>query len=109
MTDLRQHIDQVLAEQDESVLLLDGLDEALVGFTKSANKPMVAVYSSEKAVKLFIDRDGMDYDDAIEHVERNCVNAWNGDNSPLFIIDFNELIAESEYQDLYCRPNGGKP
>jgi hypothetical protein len=102
MTNLRQHIDQMLMDLDESVPLFNNLDEALVGFTRSL--PTRAVYSYQKLVTIFVDRDGMDYEDACEHVERNC-ELEVGERYPMVITDLMEVIRQTEAQDLYCRPN----
>lgn len=74
-----------LAEENPEALLADGLDDALIGIGRRASRPPLAVYDYETAVNVFINRDGMTRDEAVEHMEFNVVGAWVGENTPIFL------------------------
>lgn len=57
----------------------------------------MAVYDHELAVKVLMDRDGMDYEEAVEYMDFNVTGGWLGAGTPAFLIrrelhDFLELI-----------------
>jgi hypothetical protein len=71
---------------DESALLMDGFEEAFIGFTRRINEPLLAVYDWEKMVDVLVQRDGMDYDEAVEYIDYNCLGAWVGERTPLIVM-----------------------
>lgn len=82
----REQIHNHLVDMDESALLMDGFEEALIGFSRRINEPLLAVYSWEKMVDVLIERDGMDFDEAAEYIDFNCVGAWVGDKTPIIVM-----------------------
>jgi hypothetical protein len=86
---LRDTISNLFEEMDESVLLMDGFEDAFIGFSQRINEPMLAVYSKDKMVKVLVFRDGMTYDEAEEYIEFNCIGAWVGEQTPIIVRDFN--------------------
>jgi len=77
-------IDEI-ATSNPDALLADGFNDALVGYTISANHPVVAVYEAKACVKVLVDRDGMTLEEAEEFLELNTYGAYVGPNGPLFI------------------------
>ena len=71
-----------LGEQYPDSLTADGLDNAIVGFCASSG---IVIYDYDKCLKIFMDRDNMDYETAQEHMEFNVVCAYVGDLTPIFI------------------------
>ena len=89
----RPAIDRALKDADISLLLMDGFDEAFLGYTTRINEPETAVYDYDKMVNLLMMRDGLPYDDAVEYIEFNCQGAWVGERTPYIlrrIIALNE-------------------
>ena len=82
----REEINAHLEEVEESALLLDGFDECLIGFAQRINEPVLAIYSWEKMVDLLIERDGMDYFDAVEFIDFNVIGAWVGEKTPMIVM-----------------------
>lgn len=82
----REQIESHLLEMDESALLMDGFEEAFIGFTRRINEPLLAVYDWEKMVDVLVQRDGMDYDEAVEYIDYNCLGAWVGERTPLIVM-----------------------
>lgn len=87
MTITRQQISDMFEEMEESVLLMDGFEEAFIGHSQRINEPVLAVYSRAKMVEVLM-RDGMSYDEADEYIEFNCIGAWVGERTPIIVNDF---------------------
>ena len=61
---------------------------AFLGVTN--DDPPKAVYSEEKVLDVVVNRDGMTYEEAIDFFEFNVRGAYVGDQTPLFILSFDE-------------------
>lgn len=81
----REMLDEYLTMIDETVLLCDGFDEAIIGFSQRINEPLLAVYSYDKMVDVLIERDGLSYEDATEYIDFNVVGAWVGPQTPIIV------------------------
>lgn len=81
----REMLDEYLTMIDESVLLCDGFDEALIGFSQRINEPLLAVYSYDKMTDILIERDGMAYEEATEYLDFNVIGAWVGPQTPIIV------------------------
>ena len=75
-------------DMGESALLMDGFENAFIGFSQRINEPVLAVYSRVKMAEVLMTRDGMTYDEAEEFIEYNCVGAWVGEQTPIIVNDF---------------------
>ena len=82
----RSRIEEALVEMEEQTLLMDGFDEAFIGFSQRINEPILAVYSYEEIVRVCMERDGMEYDEAVEYVDFNVVGAWVGEQTPIIVM-----------------------
>ena len=82
----RDEINDALLEMEDSTLLMDGFEEAFIGFSRRINDPLLAVYSWEKMVEILIHRDGMSYDDATEYIDFNCLGAYVGEQTPIIVM-----------------------
>lgn len=78
----REQIDQVLKDRGMNLLLMDGFDEACIGFTYRINEPETAVYSYGKMIDILTERDGLNADEADEYISYNCAGAWVGETTP---------------------------
>jgi hypothetical protein len=83
---LRKQINEHLESMGENALLMDGFDEALIGFSQRINEPLLAVYSWEKMMDICIERDGMDDEEAEEYISYNCIGAWVGEQTPIIVM-----------------------
>lgn len=82
----REEIDQHLQNIGQSALLMDGFDEALIGFSQRVNEPLLAVYKWQRMVQILKNRDKMSYEDAVEYIEYNCIGAWIGEQTPIIVM-----------------------
>lgn len=67
------------------LLLLDDLDEAFIGIATRCGQPTLAVYSWERIMKIFVERDGMSYEEAAEFIDYNITGAWVGEKTPIIL------------------------
>ena len=71
----------------EGAMTADGLDEAIVGLLQIDGFPVIA-YSSERVVRILMDRDSMTRDEALEFFAFNIEGAVGSGQLPVFINDF---------------------
>lgn len=72
----------MLRLEEAGALLADGFDVALIGDTAPDGR---AVYDVKKMAELLIERDGMDYQDAMEFLYFNVFGSHVGDMTPIYI------------------------
>ena len=76
-------IDEIIERFDDVVFKkLDGFDEALLGVS---NDGMRLIYSVSKCLDILCKR--MSELDALEYFDFNIVNAYVGENTPIFCYD----------------------
>ena len=75
---------------NEDALFPDDFDEALIGFVEGASRMPVALYDSDKCIRILIERDCMDLGEAEEFFYFNLVSSYMGENTPLFATLLNE-------------------
>ncbi len=74
-----------MADNGEVIILADGLEKALIGYTINQHHPTCAIYDIDKCIKILMKRDKMKYEEAVEFLEFNTTGAYVGPNGPLFI------------------------
>ena len=75
---------EALAEENPEAILADGFEEALIGVARRCGQPTLAVYDVNKAAELLMRRDGLTYEEALEHIEFNAAGAWHGEHTPVW-------------------------
>lgn len=76
---------EMISEWNPNALTCDGLDDAIVGVAVRCAQPTLVVYDVDKVINILMKRDGMDFNEAWEHFERNIEGAWVGENTPVFL------------------------
>ncbi len=66
--------------------MLDGLEEAVIGLTTRDGEWILA-YSVKKIIDILMERDGMEYGDAVEFYEFNIGCLYAGERTPVLIWD----------------------
>lgn len=73
---------------DEEFLSADGLEDAIIGVyydrQDSINR---LVYSRTKCIEIFINRDGMTHEEALEFFDYNVEGAYVGKQTPIWVDD----------------------
>ena len=81
-----EEISTYIEEQGmEGVLLADGLEDAFIGVSCGFG-PNKAIYDWDKCVDIFMNRDGMTYEEAVEWIDYNVTGAYVGEQTPEFIF-----------------------
>lgn len=70
---------------DGNLLKADGFDEAIVGIGRRKGSEDGIVYNYDKCVEILVERDSMNYEEAIEFMEYNVVDAYVGPSTPTFV------------------------
>jgi hypothetical protein len=70
---------------DERLVKANGLEDAIIGVGSRMNMPDVLIYSYNKCVKIFMEKEGWTHEEAIEWMDFNVVGAWVGDTTPIFV------------------------
>ena len=78
-------LDDELMELNPNALMADGFEDAWIGFTLNSHHAHVAVYDWAKCVQILMDRDDMSEENAIEFINFNTLDAYVGDDGPLFM------------------------
>jgi len=70
-------------------ITMDGLGKAIIGrsciWGKTGHREDRVVYSGQKIVEILMERDGMEYDEALEYIEFNIEGAYVGDQTPVVV------------------------
>ena len=64
------------------------LDKAIIGTTmtyQEGERVAVFVYSGDKIISILMERDGMEWDDAMDFVDFNIEGAYTGKDTPLIL------------------------
>ena len=71
-----------LIDENTEILMADGFDNAIIGL---CSKSMRVIYDYDLMIEVLED-EGMTEIEAIEHLEFNVLNAWVGDQTPIYMI-----------------------
>ena len=77
---------KVTVWSDEEILTAEGFDDAIVGLARRCSMVTVA-YDVNKMIQIMVDG-GMAPEEAREFFEFNVVDAWVGENTPVYIEDY---------------------
>lgn len=81
-----------MLDEDEEVTQFSGLKAALIGWAEpwqpcenypGAERPVRLIYSAAKCIKVFMERDGMDYEGALEWLTTNTEGGYLGTDTPI--------------------------
>ena len=70
----------------EGAVLLDGLNDAIIGVVEEfGNSPRV-LYSKLKILSILCERDNMTTEEAVEFYDYNILGLYAGEQNPIFLI-----------------------
>jgi hypothetical protein len=78
--------DYNIHEFAEGAIILDGLDEAIVGITEEFGTGRRILYSKDKILDILMKRDLMTYSEAEEFYDYNILGLYAGEQNPVFLI-----------------------
>ena len=79
-----------LADINPEALLVDGLNEAVIGFGHQFTSAPVAIYDYDKCIEIFMRDIGWDHEEAMEWMQFNVIGAYMGTGTPIFMTKFEE-------------------
>ena len=87
-SDVRDILD-FISEDNPRAITYDGLDNAIIGWTFASHDidHSVLAYSHGEIIRIFMERDDMSYDDALEFFEYNVLGLSLGEHQPVIIFD----------------------
>ena len=82
-------IKEWVSEWNAEALLADGFESAVVGMCERFGALPVVAYDKGKCIEILVERDGMDYEEAVEYFDFNVIGSWVGDGTPVFLTMLN--------------------
>ena len=70
----------------EGAVILDGLDDAIIGIVEEFGNGPRILYSKTKVLRILEERDGMSSIEAVEFYEYNILGLFATDQNPVFLI-----------------------
>jgi hypothetical protein len=70
----------------EGAVLLDGLDDAIIGVVEEFGNGPRVLYSKQKILTILCERDEMTIDEAAEFYDYNILGLYAGEQNPIFLI-----------------------
>lgn len=78
--------DYNIHEFAEGAIILDGLDEAIVGITEEFGNGRRILYSKDKILDILMKRDSMTHSEAEEFYDYNILGLYAGEQNPVFLV-----------------------
>jgi hypothetical protein len=78
--------DYDIDEIAEGAILLDGLDDAILGIVEEFGNGPRILYSKNKILNILSERDGMTWSEAEEFYDYNILGLYAGEQNPIFLI-----------------------
>ena len=92
----------------DGAILVDGMDEAILGVAYRAGSDPIVAYDIGKIIKILMERDGMSREDSVEFYEFNIEQAYMGSRTPYFIdTDALETWRVAAWEETPQREGGG--
>jgi hypothetical protein len=70
----------------EGAIILDGLDDAIIGIVEEFGNGPRVLYSKDKILSILCERDGMSIEESVEFYDYNIVGLYAGEQNPVFLI-----------------------
>jgi len=77
---------EMLMDFAEEAIVLEGFDDCIVGLTEEFGHGFRVLYSVKCIVNKLM-QDGMSEDEALEYYGYNILNAYMGEQNPIFLVD----------------------
>jgi hypothetical protein len=78
--------DYNIDEIAEGAILLDGLEDAIIGVVEEFGNGHRILYSKDKILDILMKRDGMTRSEAEEFYDYNILGLYAGEQNPIFLV-----------------------
>ena len=75
----------IINEQAEGAVILDGLDDAILGIVEEFGNGRRILYSRNKIIQILCERDSMTEEDAEEFYSFNILGLYVSEQNPVFL------------------------
>lgn len=83
-----ENIINEINESAEGSVILTGLDDAILGIVEEfGNEPRV-LYSKEKIINIFVEKEGMSESEALEYYDFNILGMYVSNQNPIFLTTY---------------------
>lgn len=72
------------SEYGRRLLYPDGMEDAIIEVVERFGMSPVILLDRQKCIEIYIERDGMDEEEANEFFDFNTIGAWMGEATPAF-------------------------
>lgn len=93
------------ASTTNDILLADGFDGAFMGVCRIFDRTIIC-YDYEKCVEILVERNIMEFDEAVEFFEYNVIGSWVGTGTPAFL--FGSQVSDKVIKKLRVENSYGK-
>lgn len=80
---VEQILDTIDVDDVDKVLFADGFDDAILGYDSDKKR---VIYSQQRMINVLVGQ-GMELEEALEHLGFNVWSAYVGAHTPLYIIE----------------------
>ena len=70
----------------DGAILLDGLENAIIGVVEEFGTGRRVLYSKDMILKILTERDGMTWSEAEEFYDFNILGLYAGEQNPVFLV-----------------------
>jgi hypothetical protein len=70
----------------EGAVILDGLDDAIIGIVEEFGNGPRILYSKDKILTILCERDGMSIEEAEEFYDYNILGLYAGEQNAIFLV-----------------------
>ena len=85
MTTYLDKVNDWVSLYGDELILADGFEEALIGICEGFGGTISVAYDRDKCIDILVERDGMEYEEAVEYFEFNVIGSWVGEHTPVYI------------------------
>ena len=83
LTKKQEELKSSIAEANELAMLVDGHDNALIGWSTDGK----AIYRVSDIVETLMERDEMSHEEAMEYFDFNILGAYVGEYTPIYMYE----------------------
>jgi hypothetical protein len=74
----------------EDAMCMVGFEDCVAGVLERFGMSRIVLYDKEKVIQKLMDKQGCNYEEALEDYEYNQLGSWLGDHTPGFLVELPE-------------------
>ena len=82
-----QKISDLIAQANPEAIVVDGMEDALIGLAYRSGVSPVACYDKKICARIVMKENNLSYTDTLEWLEENIFSVYAGVYTPIFIKD----------------------